>query len=238
MPRAGGRSAGSGSVRSTGAGAGPRRKNDAGGRVRGQPTPAVLICARRLCRDLLRVYLADALGIRVVAEGSDAGAAARPEVVAAAAIAVCCVESAEVSRRLHESFRRLPFVSVICGDRMPRAPGKWEEAGMWLVRCADGLPALTRGLERALRGRAQRGARPGEEGSLTGRQLEVVRRMVRGWTNGRIAQAMGLSTRTVERHRLNAMRRLGVHTTAQLIAEAARLRLIDLDAGGREPPQP
>jgi DNA-binding CsgD family transcriptional regulator len=57
---------------------------------------------------------------------------------------------------------------------------------------------------------------------LTSREQQVLDRALTGRTDAEIAAALGIATRTVRFHLVNAMRRAGVTTRAQLIALAAR----------------
>jgi DNA-binding NarL/FixJ family response regulator len=52
---------------------------------------------------------------------------------------------------------------------------------------------------------------------LTPRENEVLKRILSGDTNRVAAQRMGISTRTVELHRANAMHKLGVRNSTDLI---------------------
>lgn len=52
---------------------------------------------------------------------------------------------------------------------------------------------------------------------LTPREMEVASQIAAGRHNKEIALALGLSDRTVETHRANAMKKLGAHTTADLV---------------------
>jgi DNA-binding NarL/FixJ family response regulator len=61
---------------------------------------------------------------------------------------------------------------------------------------------------------------------VTPRQSEILRLVAQGLTNREIAGELGLSTRTVEVHRFNLMRRLGVRNVAQLLRQALVLRLL------------
>lgn len=56
--------------------------------------------------------------------------------------------------------------------------------------------------------------------ALTPREQEVVSLIAQGRHNKEIAHALGISCRTVEAHRMDAMRRLDVRSTAALIALA------------------
>lgn len=51
---------------------------------------------------------------------------------------------------------------------------------------------------------------------LTERELSVIRLAVRGLLNREIAEALGISERTVQAHRLSAYRKLGAHNAADL----------------------
>lgn len=57
--------------------------------------------------------------------------------------------------------------------------------------------------------------------ALTPRERDVLRHLVEGWPNKVIAHALGISPRTVEIHRANAMEKLGCRS----LAEAVRLAL-------------
>lgn len=56
--------------------------------------------------------------------------------------------------------------------------------------------------------------------SLTPRQREILRCVAQGMTNRETAHRLKISVRTVEVHRFNLMRRLGVRNVAQLLRQA------------------
>lgn len=62
--------------------------------------------------------------------------------------------------------------------------------------------------------------------SLSGRELEVLRYMTRGKSSREIAEALSLSPRTVETHRVNIMKKLGTSNSAETVAKALKLHLI------------
>ena len=62
---------------------------------------------------------------------------------------------------------------------------------------------------------------------LTPRERDVLRLIVAGDTNKKIARALGVSPNTVHTHRRRLMRKLGVHSTAELVCYAARNGLLD-----------
>lgn len=54
---------------------------------------------------------------------------------------------------------------------------------------------------------------------LSPREREVVTRLASAMTSKEMARELGLSPRTVEMHRARLLRKMGVRTTAQLLAE-------------------
>jgi len=64
-------------------------------------------------------------------------------------------------------------------------------------------------------------------GGLSPRELEVLQLIVDGKTNKEIGADLGLSENTVNAHRTNIMRELGIHKTAELVVYALRKRLVN-----------
>jgi DNA-binding NarL/FixJ family response regulator len=64
------------------------------------------------------------------------------------------------------------------------------------------------------------------EGALTKREREVVVLVAEGHSNKQIAATLGISGKTVESHRANVMRKLGLKHTAELVRYAMRDGLI------------
>jgi DNA-binding NarL/FixJ family response regulator len=61
---------------------------------------------------------------------------------------------------------------------------------------------------------------------LTPRQIEVFRLVAEGQRTKRIAASLGLSVKTVESHRTEVMKRLGLSNLAMLVLSAVRLGLV------------
>lgn len=76
---------------------------------------------------------------------------------------------------------------------------------------------------------ATQGAAPRGELSqdLTPREREVVQLVANGRSGRDIAEALGISLKTVEAHRANVLRKLGLRNTAGLVRYAVRNRLVD-----------
>jgi two-component system response regulator NreC len=63
---------------------------------------------------------------------------------------------------------------------------------------------------------------------LTPRQLEVIKLVADGLTNQKVAEKLGLSSRTVDRHIENMMRRLKMHSRVELVRYAIREGLVKI----------
>lgn len=59
---------------------------------------------------------------------------------------------------------------------------------------------------------------PGPEGAMTPTEKRIARYLVNGFTSKEIAQALGSSPRTVEVHRANMVRKLGVRNSFELVS--------------------
>lgn len=64
---------------------------------------------------------------------------------------------------------------------------------------------------------------------LSPREQQVMRLVAEGGSSRSIAETLEVSAKTVENHRTNLMRKLGVHSRVELVRYAARLGLIDLE---------
>jgi DNA-binding NarL/FixJ family response regulator len=67
-----------------------------------------------------------------------------------------------------------------------------------------------------------------EGGPLAARERQVLALLAEGKRSSDIAEALGISTATVEAHRRNIMRKLGLHTIAELTKYAVRKGLTPL----------
>ena len=68
----------------------------------------------------------------------------------------------------------------------------------------------------------------GSQGSaLTAREHQIVGLVAQGLNNREIGERLGVSTKTVDNHRTNLMRKVGVHSVAELLAYAVREGLLE-----------
>jgi two-component system, NarL family, response regulator NreC len=81
-------------------------------------------------------------------------------------------------------------------------------------------PLSERALEAYLR-QAESGV-PDRQGALTPREREVLQLVAEGYTSAEIADRLFISPRTVETHRSNLMRKLGLRTPADVVRYAVR----------------
>lgn len=61
---------------------------------------------------------------------------------------------------------------------------------------------------------------------LTERELEVIKHIAEGYTNGQIAEMLFVSNHTINTHRKNIMAKLGVNNTAGMVMYAAKTNLV------------
>lgn len=61
---------------------------------------------------------------------------------------------------------------------------------------------------------------------ISDRELEVIKYIAEGYTNGQIAEKLFLSNHTVNTHRKNIMQKLGVNNTASLVMYAVKTQLV------------
>ena len=71
-----------------------------------------------------------------------------------------------------------------------------------------------------------REAGPGEQNNLTEREQEVLFHLAEGASNQEIADTLNISPKTVARHRENIMRKLELHSRAELVKYAIRKGII------------
>ncbi len=70
------------------------------------------------------------------------------------------------------------------------------------------------------------------EVELTVREAEVLQLIAEGFANKQIAAELGLSVKTVEKHRQQVMNKLNIHDTAGLVRHAAAKGIIETNLAG------
>ena len=75
---------------------------------------------------------------------------------------------------------------------------------------------------------AQAGTHPGgASGRLSPREREIAQLLAAAKTNKEVAQRLGVSVKTIDAHRANIMRKLNLHSVAELVRYAIREKLIE-----------
>lgn len=105
-----------------------------------------------------------------------------------------------------------------------------EELQNAIDSVAGGRRYVSRSLERSLLATFRLSPRSAGDlcAMLTARERTVLRMIGEGESNRLIADQLGVSTRTVDTHRLRLMRKLGIHKTAGLVRFAIREGLVDV----------
>ena len=66
----------------------------------------------------------------------------------------------------------------------------------------------------------------GKQRALTSREREVIQLVAEGKTTKQIAESLGLSAKTADKHRANLMRKLKVHSVSELVLYAIRNNIV------------
>lgn len=108
---------------------------------------------------------------------------------------------------------------VVAGALDPRSAAAVVRAGAEDFVLKSNLDGLVPAIEAALsvRRRLEK---------LTPRQMEVLRLMAEGFTTPEIARELNLSGKTVETHRGEIMKRVGIHDIVGLVRYAVRVALV------------
>lgn len=204
----------------------------------------VLVHDHVLLRQGLRRLLEDQPDIEVVAEAGNAAEAVqrvfehRPEVVIAdASMFGCGAEQAERMIRQESAGSKVLFLGTRAGGGVAGDAG-WNEGGC-AVRgtSAEELVAMVRtaydGMEEWETPQSEQREWPAREilprkRVLTAREREVLKLLAEGRTVRSAADVLGLSAKTVDAHKFNLMRKLGIHNKAELVMWAIQKRVVKL----------
>ena len=202
----------------------------------------LLVHGHLLLRQGLRRLLEDEPDMQVIAEAGNAAEALqrvfehRPAVVIAdAGIFGCTAEQAE-RMILHESpASRVLFLNMhesddaLSFDRGDNASCAARETSaeelVEMVRNACGSGAAVQEWPAAELHPRKR--------VLTAREREVLKLLAEGKTVRSAAGVLGLSAKTVDAHKFNLMRKLGIHNKAELVMWAIQKRVVRLPANFR-----
>jgi two-component system response regulator NreC len=216
--------------------------------ARGERIRCVLVHDHILLRQGLRRLLEDEPDVEVVSEAGNAAEAVRrvfeyrPDVVIADATSFA-VPLAEAERLL---LRESPHSKVLflSAEEQACSTEPHGEAAGCAVRQTS-AQELVKMVRSACRARTEfyRGpflassevARPAEmlfprKRSLTAREREVLKLLAEGRTVRAVASILKLSIKTVDAHKFNLMRKLGIHNKAELVMWAIQKRMVKIPA--------
>jgi two-component system, NarL family, response regulator NreC len=206
-----------------------------------RPITVALVDDHQMFRYAIRQYL-DALGnVRLVSEASDARAAfidieqKRPDVVlldvglpgmdgltATRDLVVRCpwtrvviLSGHDDAHLIDEAFASGAWAYIVKAETV-------DVVGECIRQVAAGQRYYPRNYIPSVRRRTTEPL-----GSLSPREREVFRLLVRGLSNRQIANAFSLSTKTIETHRGHILKKLDLHSAVELVRFAARHRLLD-----------
>jgi two-component system, NarL family, response regulator NreC len=198
-----------------------------------------------LLRQGLRRLLEDEPEFEIVAESDNAVDALkhvlehRPEIVIAdAAVFGFTPDKVELLLRRLSPATRILFLSVneIEKDKSAQSAascaGKHTSAQELVekIRQLHSGRGVVRGLPRKGRPEWSDTESPAPPRALTGREREVLKLLAEGRTVRSTATALGLSVKTVDAHKFNLMRKLGIHNKTELVMWAIRKRLVRIPA--------
>lgn len=108
-----------------------------------------------------------------------------------------------------------------------------SDAGTALVQAVEALlrhkPFLTEKVsERVLRGYLHPSPAVSDpSGPLTPRERQIVQLVAEGRSSKEVARALNLSAKTIESHRSNILRKLGLHSISELVRYAVRNNIVE-----------
>ena len=211
------------------------------------PARVLLIDDHALVRDGMRMHLTLQPGLVVVGEADDgeaalawlagAGPANLPELVITD-IGMRGMGGIALAGALHDAYPEVAVLIVSMHDNLEyvRQAIRAGARGYVLKDApADELMAAIQAVlagrvfysTRIARGMAEHAISPLD--ALTPRERDILHGIGRGQSNKDIASRLGVSVRTVETHRLNLKRKLGIEGRAELVKYAVQQLGIDSD---------
>ncbi len=130
----------------------------------------------------------------------------------------------ELQQRLLQMDARLPIIFITGHGDIPMAVEAMKHGAVEFIqkpfRDQDLLDCVQGALKKAAREQQRRSLREKVDRameSLTAREREILGHIADGQTNKRVALELGISQRTVEKHRASILRKMSVRSTPELI---------------------
>lgn len=154
-----------------------------------------------------------------------------------------------IAQKIHEAFAKPPLLIVLSSNMNPLVVKQLLRLGVrGILQKGMSAAELLAACQQVMRGGVCLnlsevymqdligGAQATDHvAELTSRETQILDLVARGRRSKEIADALGLSVRTVDKHRENLMRKLGVNDVGGLVRYAARCGMIPNDAGTSPP---
>ncbi|MDE3076464.1 MAG: response regulator transcription factor [Chloroflexota bacterium] len=204
------------------------------------PIRVVIADDHAIVREGIRLLLEGEADMKVVGEAEDGAEAfsvatkLQPDVVLID-VAMPGVNGLEASRRIKGSYPRMRLLMLTQDDEDEGALRLWEAGASGSVPKTSGAAALIDAIRAVHAGktgfqRSERGANwspgsngghaRGSRGSLSQRQLQVLKLIADGHSNKRIAGLLCLSVKTIQAHRGQLMKKLELHDRTEIVKYA------------------
>jgi len=140
----------------------------------------------------------------------------------------------EVARALHQQAPEVRMLALSVHTDAASVQGMMKAGAMGYVDKFSAFDELVRAIRTVMRGacylapQVTREALEETASELTAREREIIALLAEGRRSPQIAEALSISPATVETHRRNIMRKLGLHSVAALTRYALRSGLITL----------
>ena len=169
-------------------------------------------------RALARLLGASGFRVRSFSSGAELLAAVSPESqgCVVADLAMPGIDGLELQERLARGGVHLPFVFLTGRGDIPSSVRAMRGGAIDFLEKHAPKETLLAAVQRALASSRDMGELRRRFAALTGRELEVLRHVVRGRMNKQIAADLGIHERTVKLHRTALTTKLGVRSAAEL----------------------
>jgi len=208
----------------------------------------VLVEDHPIVREGIRAFLTQTTKHKVVAECGDGATALelvkehRPDVLIAD-LRMPGLDGLEVTRRVHQDYPNTAVVVLSMYSSDSYVSRAFRNGALGYVLKNSDIKELNdaissaligkRFLSKGLASRVHREPIPGDRYELlTAREREVLQLVGEGMSAAEISEKLTISTRTVEKHRSNIMKKLEVKNHADMIRFALQRGLIPLDIEG------
>lgn len=203
------------------------------------PVKLLLVDDHPLVRDGVRVRLEAVPHFEVVGEAGDAEAALQaartlsPD-LALTDIGMRGMNGIALTEKFAEEFPEIAVLVLSMHDNLEYVRQVMRAGARGYVLKDAPASELVEAIDAVLAGRpfysaqlamrmAEQAVMPTPVEALTPRERDILDGIAKGYANKRIADELGLSVRTVESHRLNLKRKLGIEGQAELVKFAVEL---------------